>query len=185
MLEITVPAEEVWDDEKEEFVSSPIFREWHLQLEHSLVSLSKWERKWHKPFFSKKDKSLAEIIDYIKCMTITKNVPPNVYDRISKNQILIDQISAYIDDPMTATTFSNDSSKRSGRETITAELIYYWMISQGIPVEFEKWHINSLLTLIRVCNIKNSPGKKMSASETARRNAALNEARRKKHHSKG
>ena len=118
-------------------------------------------------------------------MTITKNVPPNVYDRISKSQILIDQISAYIDDPMTATTFSNDSSKRSGRETITAELIYYWMISQGIPVEFEKWHINSLLTLIRVCNIKNSPGKKMSASEIARRNAALNEARRKKHHSKG
>lgn len=92
-------------------------------------------------------------------MTITKNVPSEVYDRISKSQTLIDRISAYIDDPMTATTFRNDPSKRGSREGITAELIYYWMISQGIPVEFEKWHINSLLTLIRVCNVKNSPGK--------------------------
>ncbi|MBT9803477.1 hypothetical protein [Blautia sp. MCC269] len=185
MLEITVPAEEVWDDEKEEFVSSSVFREWHLQLEHSLVSLSKWERKWHKPFFSKKDKTLPEIIDYIKCMTITKSVPPEVYDRISKNQKLIDTISNYIDDPMTATTFHNESSKHTSREIITAELIYYWMISYGIPVEFEKWHINSLLTLIRVCNIKNSPGKKLSAAEITRRNEALNKARRARHHSKG
>ena len=183
MLEITVPAQEVWDDEKEEFVFSSAFKEWHLQLEHSLVSLSKWERKWHKPFFSKRDKTLPEIIDYIKCMTITKNVPSEVYDRISKSQTLIDQISAYIDDPMTATTFRNDPSKRGSREGITAELIYYWMISQGIPVEFEKWHINSLLTLIRVCNVKNSPGKKMSAADITRRNEALNKARRAKHHS--
>lgn len=121
----------------------------------------------------------------IKCMTITKNVPSEVYDRISKSQTLIDQISAYIDDPMTATTFRNDPSKRGSREVITAELIYYWMISQGIPVEFEKWHINSLLTLIRVCNVKNSPGKKMSAADITRRNEALNKARRAKHHSKG
>lgn len=118
-------------------------------------------------------------------MTITKNVPSEVYDRISKSQTLIDQISAYIDDPMTATTFRNDPSKRGSREGITAELIYYWMISQGIPVEFEKWHINSLLTLIRVCNVKNSPGKKMSAADITRRNEALNKARRAKHHSKG
>lgn len=138
-----------------------------------------------KPFFSKRDKTLPEIIDYIKCMTITKNVPSEVYDRISKSQTLIDQISAYIDDPMTATTFRNDPSKRGSREGITAELIYYWMISQGIPVEFEKWHINSLLTLIRVCNVKNSPGKKMSAADITRRNEALNKARRAKHHSKG
>lgn len=118
-------------------------------------------------------------------MTITKNVPSEVYDRISKSQTLIDQISAYIDDPMTATTFRNDPSKRGSREVITAELIYYWMFSQGIPVEFEKWHINSLLTLIRVCNVKNSPGKKMSAADITRRNEALNKARRAKHHSKG
>lgn len=185
MLEVTVPAVEMWDDETGEFVSSTEFKEWHLQLEHSLISLSKWEAKWHKPFFSKKDKTLAEIIDYIKCMTITENVPQEVYERISHDSKIIEDISNYINDPMTATTFRKEPARKGTNEMITSELIYYWMIAQGIPAEFDRWHINRLLTLIRVCNAKNSPGKKMSSSAVTRRNEALNKARRAKYHSKG
>lgn len=135
-----------------------------------------------KPFLSKEPKTAAETIDYIKCMTITQNINPDVYKGLtSKN---IDDINKYIDKPMTATTFSEENKSRS-REIITSELIYYWMFSMNIPMECQKWHLNRLLTLIRVCNIKNQPPKKMSRREIMNRNAALNAARRKKLNSRG
>lgn len=181
MLQIKVPlSPEGWDEKKQEFVEPKVQV---LQLEHSLVSLSKWESKWCKPFLSKGDKTPEEILDYIKCMTITQNVKPEVYDCLTRENI--DQINSYIEAPMTATTFSNDKNARSSREIVTSELIYYWMIALQIPPEYQKWHLNRLLTLIRICNIKNAPPQKMSKRDIMSRNAQLNAARRKQLNSKG
>lgn len=180
MLRITIPATEYWDEQKEEFVSKS---EQTLQLEHSLVSLSKWESKWCKPFLSKRDKTREEILDYIKCMTITQNVDPDVYNRLTNNNF--QEINAYIEAPMTATTFSDDKNKNSSREIITAEIIYYWMIAHNIPPEYQKWHLNRLLTLIKVCNIKSQPPKKMSKRDTLKSNSAINAARRKRLNTRG
>ena len=181
MLQITVPiSPEGWDAEKEEFIAPQTKV---LQLEHSLVSLSKWESKWHKPFLAKNNKTLEETIDYIKCMTITQNVNPNVYEHLTKQNM--DMIGKYIDDSMTATFFTEEKMRRTNSEIITSELIYYWMIALNIPFECQKWHLNRLLTLIKVCNIKNQPPRKMSTRDRLSRNAAWNEARRKKFNSKG
>lgn len=179
MLQITVPADELWDEAKGEFI--PV-KEQTLQLEHSLISLSKWESKWCKSFFSKKEKTYEETIDYIKCMTLTQNVKPDRYLNLSRENI--EEINNYIEAPMTATTFHNDQKGHS-RETITSELIYYWMIALNIPFECQKWHLNRLLTLIRVCEVKNTPAKKMSKREIMSRNAALNTARRKQLNTRG
>ena len=179
MLQITVPSGTLWDERIEEFVS---IKEQTLQLEHSLVSLSKWESKWHKPFLSDTDKTLEETIDYIRCMTITQNVKPEVYMFISKENV--DQIYEYINDPMTATTF-NDLDKAFNREIITAEIIYYWMISLNIPLECQKWHLNKLITLIKVISIKNAPPKKLGKQAYMDRMRQLNDARRKELNTKG
>ena len=180
MLEITIPETEGWDENAECFVS---YKEQTLQLEHSLVSLSKWESKWCKAFLTKNEKTDEETIDYIKCMTITQNVDPNVYNCLTKENV--EQIKKYIEAPMTATYFSEEHSGKSSREQVTSELIYYWMIALNIPMECQKWHLNRLLTLIRVCNIKNQPPKKMSKRAIMSRNAALNAARRKQLNTRG
>lgn len=179
MLRITIPGQEFWDEGKEEFVNT---KGTTLQLEHSLVSLSKWESKWHKPFLGKGDKTAEETVDYIRCMTLTQNVDPSVYDFITNE--IIERVSSYIDDSMTATWFSKEEKKQAGREVVTAEIIYYWMIALNIPFECQKWHLNRLLTLIQVCNVKNAPPEKLSQKEIAKRNAAINAARRKAHKSK-
>lgn len=180
MLQITIPAVELWDERKQEFV---ITKEQTLQLEHSLVSISKWESKWCKPFLSKQEKTFEEILDYIKCMTITQNVDPEVYNYLTNKNI--EEINEYINAPMTATYFSDEKNSKPSREQVTAELIYYWMIAFNIPFECQKWHLNRLLTLIKVCNIKNQPPKKRSKKEIMSRNAALNAARRKRLNTKG
>ena len=180
MLQITVPALEQWDEENQEFINT---KAQTLTLEHSLVSLSKWEAKWHKPFLSTKEKTYEETMDYIKCMTLTQNVDPNVYKALSNENI--QAVNKYIEDPMTATTFGEQKKGRKSSETITSELIYYWMISLNIPVEFQKWHLNRLLTLIEVCNRKNEPPKKMGSGDIMKQNAALNAARRKKLNTRG
>ena len=181
MLRLVVPiSPEGWDEQKEEFVEA---KTQVLQLEHSLVSLSKWESKWCKPFLSEGSKTEEEILDYIKYMTLTQNVNPDVYSHLTAENFK--QIDAYINAPMTATTFSENKGGRNKREVITAELIYYWMIALTIPFECQKWHLNRLLTLIRVCNIKNQPPKKRSRRDTASSYAQLNAARRKQLNSKG
>ena len=182
MLLITIPlSPEGWDEQKQEFVEPKTVT---LQLEHSLVSLSKWESKWHKAFLSKKDKTEEETLDYIKCMTLTQHVDPEVYNYLTHENI--DQINKYIENPMTATVFSERPSGGKGsNEVITAELIYYWMIALNIPFECRKWHLNKLLTLVRVCEIKNAPPKKMSKRDLMSRNAKLNAARRQQHNSRG
>ena len=181
MLRITIPSAEFWDEQKCEFVTTP---ERTLQLEHSLVSISKWESKWNKVFLSKREKTREETTDYIRCMTITQNVAPLVYYGLSdENYAAIDD---YIRASMTATYFSEEGSKGSGsKEEITSELIYYWMVTFNIPMECQKWHLNRLLTLIRICDIKNRPTKKRSRREIIQRNKRLNAERKKRLNSRG
>lgn len=180
MLQITVPGVELWDEGAQEFIYS---KEQTLQLEHSLISISKWESKWCKPYLSKKDKTYEEILDYIKCMTLTPNVKPEVYKCLTEENI--NAIQKYIKAPMTATYISENKNGGSSREPVTSELIYYWMISFNIPIEFQKWHLNRLITLIKICIIKNTPPKKMSRKAIMSRNAALNASRRKRLNTKG
>ena len=184
MLKIIIPGDEQWDPVKEEFVQSR--KDQPLQLEHSLVSISKWESKWCKPFLRKEPMTDEEIVDYVRCMTLTQNVDPEVYRYLTSENI--EQVNQYINAPMTATWFTEDkNSKRKGNsgEQVTSELIYYWMIALNIPPEYQKWHLNRLLTLIRVCNTKNQPAKKMNKRDILKRNAALNEARRQQLNTRG
>lgn len=182
MLQLTVQlSPEGWDESKEEFVDA---KTQVLQLEHSLISLSKWESKYCKPFLSTADKTDEEILDYIQYMTLTEGVDPDVYAYLSRENFK--QIDAYINAPMTATTFSdNGKNNKRSREVITAELIYYWMIALNINWECQYWHLNRLLTLVRVCNIKNAPPQKRSKRDITSSYAALNAARRKQFNSKG
>lgn len=179
MLSITVPGRELYDDSTGRFIN---VKEQTLKLEHSLVSISKWESKWCKPFISSV-KTDEETIDYIRCMTLTQNVNPEVYLCLTPKNL--SDINDYINAPMTATFFSEEKGGKRNREVITSELIYYWMITLQIPPEYQKWHLNRLLTLIHVCTIKNQPQKKRDKDDIRRDYAALNEARKKQLNTKG
>lgn len=172
MLQITIPPAEEYDEEKNEF--KMVSKEWVLQLEHSLVSLAKWESKWKKPFL-RNEKTAEETIDYIKCMTITQNISEDAYKYITSTNIKA--VNEYINDSMTATTFRKENEV-TNREIVTAEIIYYWMVAFNIPFECQKWHLNRLLTLINVCYLKNKPSKKMSQREILAQNRELNAIRR-------
>lgn len=178
MLKITIPSQEVWDEEKNQMYYT---KETTLRLEHSLISISEWESKWCVPFFEE-SKTEEQVLDYVRCMTIDKNVDPNVYRFLTVDNI--EAINSYISAPMTATTIRETAGSRR-RERITSEVIYYWMIAFNIPVEFEKWHINRLIMLIRVCSEYNKPNKRMSRREVYEQNKALNAARRARLGTKG
>ena len=180
MLRITIPSTEFWDEAKQEFVYT---KAQTLQLEHSLVSLSKWESRWNKPFLTKQKKTLEETIDYVKCMTLTQNVKPEVYNYLTNSNI--NEVNRYIALPMTATQFFEEKKSPGSKEQITAELVYYWMVVLNIPFECQKWHLNRLLMLIRICNAENKPPKKRSKRDLYRHHAEVNAANRKKFNSKG
>lgn len=180
MLTITVPSIELFDDATQTFTTT---KEVTITLEHSLISLSKWESRWKKPFLKENDtKTKEEVIDYIRCMTITQNVSDDTYFAIAVNSSICEEIQNYINDPMTATTFSNKNPHAAkSTQIVTSELIYYWMIQLNIPVEFQKWHLSRLLTLIKICEIKNASAngsKNMSKSAIRNRNRALNAQRK-------
>lgn len=180
MLTIIVPGTESWNEKTEEFVYG---KDYELHLEHSLVSISKWESKWHKPFLERSEKTEAQIMDYIRCMCITPNVPDDVFYRLSRDNIK--DINDYIEDSHTATIVTDPPSKGGARDIMTSEVIYYYMIALNIPVEFQKWHLNRLITLIRVCNKKNAPPKKRSSEEILRSHADINAMNRARFGSKG
>ncbi len=188
MLKITVPGVELFDPETGLIYTT---KETTLALEHSLVSLSKWESKWKIPFLSsgsgpasaKRQLTTEQLLDYIRCMTLTQNVDPMVYQSLTKENLT--DIMKYIEDPMTATTINPQQQKRGKQRVVTSELIYYWMTALNIPSEYQKWHLNRLLTLIQVASIEQEPPKKMDPKSVMRQNHSLNAARRAKHHTKG
>lgn len=180
MLSIDVESREFFDESKQEFVPGKACT---LQLEHSLISMSKWEAKWKKPFLAEEgDRAPEEVIDYIRCMTVSpQNVPDYLYYALTESDFK--RIQEYINDPMTATWFNEANSKswgkrRANRGVVTSERIYYWMVSYNIPFECQKWHLNRLLTLIHVCDLENQPKKKMSKRDIYSRNSALNAMRK-------
>jgi hypothetical protein len=175
MLTIVVPGVEMFDDQSQEFISKDDVT---LELEHSLVSLSKWESKYEKPFLSAEEKTEEEMFWYIKAMALDDKIPPGVFDKLSSENVKA--IDAYINAKMTATTFGDEKDQPRGRERITSELVYYWMIALHIPFECQHWHFNRLLSLIKICNVKNAPEKKLSPGEIAARNRSLNAQRKAK-----
>lgn len=174
MLRLTIIGDEIWDEETNTFDS---FNDVVLDLEHSLISLSKWESKYQKPFLSNESKTSEEIFAYLQDMIITPDADPDALYRCS--QADIKRIQEYIDSSQSATTFGMMPERRGPGEVITSELIYYWMVAFTIPFECERWHLNRLFSLIRICNIKNSKPRKMSRNEIAQRNRELNAQRRK------
>lgn len=180
MLQLVFPSTEFFDERTNKFIA---VKGQTLQLEHSLVSVSKWEAKWKKPFMNPKPKTEEETIDYIRCMTITQNVNPLVYSMVTKDHVAT--VMDYINDPMTATTIKKKEGTGS-RAIVTSEVIYYQMTAYQIPFDpCQKWHLNRLLMLIRVCDEKNTPSKKMSRAQTAKSNHSLNAARRARMHTRG
>ena len=180
MLTLKIPAAEQWDQQKEEFVYT---REYTITIEHSLVSVSKWEARWGRSFLAEPPKTRQETVDYVKCMTVTQNVPPEAYIGLTDGNLR--DINKYIDAPMTATKINSPKTGKKGGRTVTSELIYYWMIEFGIPFECQIWHFNRLMTLIRVCEIEGAPKKKMSKNDIYSRNNALNKKRRQMMNSRG
>jgi hypothetical protein len=180
VLKLQLPlTTEGFDNEKEQFLPPTFFE---LKLEHSLVSLSKWESFFEKPFYGKTEKTAEEILWYVNAIVLTENPPEGILEKLTHEQI--EEINAYIHAKMTATTFPN--AKKSGsQQTITAELIYYWMVALNIPFECQHWHLNRLLTLVEVCNVHNSPPKKMGPAEAARARRELNEQRRAQYNTRG
>lgn len=177
MLPITIPEMEFYDERKDEIFNSP---EITISLEHSLLSLHKWEKIWHKPFLDKNQQmTMEQTLSYVRCMCITQSVPDECFISLMHHPKILEKINAYIADPMTATTFSS-YGKDSGSKVITAEIIYHQMIVNNIPFECQKWHLNSLLTLIHVCNVKNGSEDKLSKTETYERQRAIRAANREK-----
>lgn len=180
MLKIEIPEREYYDNKTERFGT---IKGTTLYLEHSLISISKWEAKWHIPFFDS-EKTNEQTIDYIRCMILNREIDEKSF---YINLLTVDdikKINEYINDPMTATVISDDG-KRGRNQKVTSELIYCWMIQFNIPAEFEKWHINRLIMLIRVCGEENKPKKKMSRKEIMAQNKALNAARKAKLNTRG
>ena len=174
MLRIVLPEQDSYDEAKELFIST---KEESVELEHSLLSLSKWESKFKKPFLSSAEKTDIEILEYVKLMVINE-IPENFILRLTTE--IFEQINQYIDSSESATTFASINGSGGKSEIITSELIYFWMVNFSIPFSCETWHLNRLFNLIRIAGIKNSPPKKTSAAELARRNRELNEQRKAK-----
>lgn len=179
MLSLKVAGKEFYDERTNQFITT---KPQTIRLEHSLISISKWEQKWHKPFLGREAKTYEEELDYIRCMIVDQNIDPNVVYAMPASDF--EAIRAYINDEATATTFKKENG-RTSREVITSEIIYYWMTTLEIPFECEKWHLNRLLTLIRVCNIKNAPSKKMKKKDALAQQRSLNAARRARSGSRG
>lgn len=180
MLKLTIVGDEYFDESTETFSSVGDF---DLELEHSLLSVSKWEQKYKKPFLSIEKKTSEELMYYIEVMIISPNYPTDILGRLSQTDI--GRINEYIESSESATTFGMMPERKGRGEVITSELIYYWMVAFTIPFECESWHLNRLLSLIRICNIKNAPPTKMSRGEIARRNRELNAQRRAQYGTKG
>lgn len=188
MLKVTLKGGELWDPVEELFYYP---KKQEITIEHSLVSLSKWESKWKTYFVGNTDITVAQFVDYVRCMTITQNVDPELYKCLYNDPDTIKKIADYMADPMTATTINEAALKLSGGNRLisskrtTSELIYYWMTALNIPFECQKWHLNRLLTLIKVASIESQPPKKMGKADAMRQQSSINAMRKAQHHTRG
>lgn len=180
MLTITIPGAEYFDEELEEFIT---YDGTVLQLEHSLVALSKWESITEKAFLGNQELTPEEVLLYFQCMSIDEKTPPEIFQHLTEENI--QAINKYIEAKMSATWFNDRPGRPTPRMTITAELIYHWMFSAEIPIECETWHLNRLFTLIKIYGVKNAPAKKIDKHEAARQQRELNAQRRAQHGSSG
>lgn len=180
MLKIEIPEREYYDERIERFGR---IKATTLYLEHSLISISKWEAKWHIPFFES-EKTPEQTMDYIRCMILNREIDEKADVLNFLTQQDVEKINTYINDPMSATTIK-DTGGRVNPQKVTSELVYYWMIQYNIPSDFEKWHINRLIMLIRVCSEESKPKKKMSRAEIMAQNRARNAARKARLNTKG
>lgn len=185
MYKVTIASKELWDEVNQVFTYP---KGKTIELEHSLLSISKWESKWKKPFMVNFDRqrqeyTYEELIDYIRCMTITSNVDPNAYYSLTKKQV--DDIYNYVDEQMTAAWFKDDNTPSNSTRQVTADLVYYWMTIYNIPFECQKWHFSRLMALIKICSIESQPKKKMSQRDILSQYDAINSARLRKYHTKG
>lgn len=181
MLLVSIKEQRLWDEKKEEFI---LLKPAEFEIEHSLSAVKKWESKYKKPFFGREEKTIEDILNYIRCMTLTRGVDPDVYNYIPQENLK--EILEYIGDSMTASWFSKTPEEKGGkREIVTAELVYYWMITLQIPLECENWHLNQLFTLIRVFAVKNGKNNKMNKKDAAAYREAINQANRARFKSKG
>lgn len=175
MLKIIVPSMDLFNEEDNTFTTVP---ETIIELEHSLLAMSKWESKFQVPFLGSSPKTNQEMLEYVRLMIVTPNYPENILSRLTSENY--DSIKEYIESSQSATTFSNRSKAKGKPEIITSELIYYWMVAFTIPFECESWNLNRLFALIRICDIKNSKPKPMTQRELAERNRSINEQRKAK-----
>lgn len=173
MLRIRIEGEEFFDEVDNTFST---VGDIVLDLEHSLISLSKWEAEFQKPFLGPGEKTTDEIMEYVHAMIMTQDVPGNIMKRFSADHLT--KVNEYIESNQSATTFGQMPKTPGRSEIITSELIYYWMVAFNIPFECEQWHLNRLFALIRICNVKQSKPKKMSRNEIAARNRELNAQRK-------
>lgn len=179
MLPITIAGGELFDEVRRKFITvKPVT----LQLEHSLISISKWESKWKKAFLSRAQRSSEEFQDYVRCMTMNAGVDPNVYLFLTQEHYA--DIQAYIDDRMSATIFRGETRQQGTPKARTSEQIYGAMVLLGIPFECQKWHLNRLLNLIHECEVLQNGGK-MNRKDSAKYMREMNAARRARHRSHG
>ena len=176
MFELTIGATEHFNQETSEF---EMLNGVTIELEHSLFALSKWESKFEIPFLNNDNLTDEQMMYYIQCMTITKNVDPKLYGSLSEANIIT--VNEYLNKKHTATWFSehgNGPGRRTSNEIVTSELIYFWLTACQIPFECEHWNLKRLLTLIQVCNEKNKPQKKMDRKTMMNKHRSVNASRR-------
>ena len=178
MLKLDLVGEELFNEDTWEYISvEPVT----VRLEHSLLAISRWESKYHKPFMSTPEKTLDELAYYVRCMTLTDDLlDDEIAMRIVSSQDTLRQVKIYLDDPATATVVKADPGAKKSSKFVTSELIYYWMAAHRIPFTTDRWNINRLLKLIEVCNAESQPSKKMSYEDKMRNHKSINAARRAK-----
>lgn len=189
-----IPQQELFDNRSQTFITIPEqhIPAFHLQLRHSLMSIAKWESRWHDSFLAKETMDADELIDYVRCMTINTQKNQDVYKYLGKDDY--DQILEYMQDPMSAIDLNakrNKETKKGRKKRETAESVYYAMFNLGIPIECEKWHFNRLSALLDYCADNGTGGKAGTAGRPKTQREmmelyhALNQKNRKKYNSKG
>lgn len=180
--------DELFDEETNTFLH-PVGKKLHL--EHSLLSISKWEAEWEIPFLNT-DKTSEQSLSYIKCCVLDDDFDELLLNTLSDKNIL--DFNAYLSKGMTAKKIidlrSSLSQKRKSRrpasqKALTSEDIYYSMIQFHVWKECEEWPLQRLLSLLQLCSLKSNSTGEMSKSDQAKFYREENARRKAKYHTNG